>query len=74
MEADSLVLSHQLCDQGGVSQQGIPEAGQQMLLAYQLGAKKDKYSIPTKSQVFQTQTTVIPDCYYHVCILYTIQN
>lgn len=38
VDTDSLILSHQLHDQGGMPQESVVEAGQHMLLAHQLGA------------------------------------
>lgn len=38
VDTDSLILSHQLHDQGGMSQESISEAGQHVLLAHQLRA------------------------------------
>lgn len=52
VDAYSLILSHQLHDQGGMPHESISEAGQHMLLAYKLGAGEEKYSIATKSQPF----------------------
>lgn len=50
VDTDSLILSHQLNDQGGVPHKDISEAGQHMLLAHQLEVHEEKYSIVTKSQ------------------------
>jgi hypothetical protein len=50
VDADFLVLGHQLCDQGGVPHKGISEAGQHILFAYQLWTNEKKYSIASKSQ------------------------
>lgn len=52
VDTDSLILSHQLHDQGGMPHESISEAGQHVLLAHQLGADEEKYSIATKSQPF----------------------
>lgn len=49
---DSLILSHQLHDQGGMPHEDISEAGQHMFLAHQLRVDEEKCSIATKSQPF----------------------
>lgn len=54
VDTDSLILSHQLHNEGGMPHESISQAGQHMLLAHQLGADEEKYSIGTifKSQPF----------------------
>lgn len=52
VDTDSLILSHQLHDRGGVPHEGISKAGQHMLLAHHLEADEDKYSVAAKSQPF----------------------
>lgn len=42
VDTDSLILTHQLHDQGGVPHEDISEAGQHMLLAHQLWVGKEK--------------------------------
>lgn len=55
VDTDSLILSHQLHDQGSVPHKDILEARQHMLLAHQLEVNEEIYSIATKSQPFSTQ-------------------
>lgn len=52
VDTDSLILSHQLHNQGGMLHESISEAGQHMLLAHQLGADEENIQYSTKSQLF----------------------
>lgn len=59
VDTDSLILSQQRHDQGGVPQEDISETGQHMLLAHQLGVHEEKYSVANKPQPFWTPKTEI---------------
>lgn len=49
VDTDSLILSQQRSDQGGVPHEDILETGQHMLLAHQLGVYEERYSVANKS-------------------------